>query len=74
MSTTVCTQICNVLTIPWQVYSNQEPTHYTAHTTEHKNQPARFHLAFSPQQEIEMFLVLTEPRRASVYSKTKKRI
>lgn len=74
MSTTVCTQICNVLTIPWQVYSNQERAHYTAHTMEHKNQPARFHLAFSPQQEIEMFLVLTEPRRALVYSGTKKMI
>ena len=74
MSPTVCTQICNDLTVPWQVYSNRERAHYTAHTMEHKNQPTRFHLAFSPQQEIEMFLVLIEPRRASVYSGTKKRI
>ena len=42
-------------TLPWRVYSSQEPIHYRVHTMEHNNQPAMFHPSFSPRPKTGMF-------------------
>lgn len=54
--------------VPWPICSSLEPVHYRAHTKEHKNQPAMFHLAFSLRPKTGMFLVLTALLQASMYS------